>query len=651
MRYTLFYKRCATVLTGLVMLFLLVTLTACQEPPAIWQEPDTVDVGEISKSLSEIEDNKTEGETNKSESNSSGGEQPETESYVVEDTDPGIPELHQRTPVFSAEGGIYDYDLAVTMTCFEDYTIRYTTNGSIPTKASTLYKGAVSVFGKSAKSMCIRAACFDQEGNIVGDVVTHTYIQQKPSEHLYTVSISVEQEDLRYLTTYYNEKHERPAHVEVVTPDGQTVISQDVGLRIFGGSSRSLPQKSFKIIARKDGYFGEDVLYKGGGSFKYPLFPERTVKSGKAAGEVLQKYDSFILRNGGNDSLHHRSVDPDDATLLRDGLANQFAFRVAEHVDVSLSQFARVYVNGEYYGLLDMRENLNEDYVKRVYGVADEDVVVVKSELDVNRRCSEHESGGACRYCNVWFYYETDEDAAAQKEMLDWMTLCRDTIAALEADEEAYAAAYRTLSDKVDLESFKEYMALNMFLCNTDWPHNNVKLWRYTGEVQEGIAITDGKWRFMTRDMDMAFARYSSPHITSELDNRSDVDTFYWVLGQYVDGYRELYSYEGEERLYPDSLYLQGLLAFCLQNDEFRADFAAYCRLLAGKETQTALGGLYYQGYDAVYEDIQNHVKRWFSDMGISRNWRDGCEGIQAFIRERGSLFEAYLEQMLGMYA
>lgn len=113
---------------------------------------------------------------------------------------------------------------------------------------------------------------------------------------------------------------------------------------------------------------------------------------------MLDKYDSFILRNGGNDSLLHTAVDPTNATLLRDGVVNNFAQTWAPAVDCSLSRFAVVYINGAYYGLLDMRENLNEDYVKRVYGVDDADVAVIKSELDTTRHCELHANGGACRF-------------------------------------------------------------------------------------------------------------------------------------------------------------------------------------------------------------------------------------------------------------
>ena len=320
---------------------------------------------------------------------------PEGTPDTEEDTDPIPPAVNAAT--LSHSGGVYTEAVTLTATAPEGCTIRYTNDGSLPTARSKKFPASLTVAKTEGKADCIRVAAFDGS-TMVGGVTTHTYVRRKKSESaLYTVMISVNEGDLADMCDSPYEKIERPAHVEIVTPKGQTVVSQDAGLRLFGGSSRALEQKSFKLIARKDGYFG-DIAYVGAGTFRYPLFEGRTVLGGGNAGEVLDRYDSFILRNGGNDSFQSTACDPMNAALLRDGVINNFAATYAPHVATSLSQFAAVYVNGDYYGLLDMRENQNEDYVKRVWGVDDADVVVLKSELDTSRRCAEHEDGGECRF-------------------------------------------------------------------------------------------------------------------------------------------------------------------------------------------------------------------------------------------------------------
>ncbi len=590
-----------------------------------------------------------EGEASETETSAVMPDMSETSGETTED-DPFTPApLESGLVAASPAGGLYTSAVSLTLTAPEGYTIRYTTDGSLPSKRAKKYTKPVTLDPATGAGTTVRAACFDADGHIVGDVTTHTYVKVKSTQSkLFTVMITVDEGDLSEMTDAYAEKVERPAHVEIVRPDGTTVISQDAGLRLFGGSSRSLEQKSFKLIARKDGYFGTDVPYKGKGTFAYPLFEDRRVKAGADAGRVLDRYDSFILRNGGNDSLLHTAQNPTDATLLRDGLINNFAFDHAPHVDVSLSQFAAVYINGEYYGLLDMRENQNEDYVKRVYGVDDNLVVVVKSELDVTRTCRHNSGHAICRYCGAWFYYETDDTPAAQAELNDWILLCRETIAAYRADDAAYAAAYDKLAARLDLDNFMEYMALGLYFCNTDWPHNNVKLYRYTGATAEGNPVTDGKWRFMTRDMDMGMARYSVPHVTSELDNRANVDTFRWVLANYVDGY----SHDGQ--LYYDALYLQGLFAFCLRNEEFRADFEAYARGLASDETHDELVALWRSARAVVNTGMKVHIERWSDALPAGymlATWRGATERIKDFLDDRPAHFTDDLARAMTLVA
>ncbi len=549
---------------------------------------------------------------------------------------------------FSLSGGVYtDTEFSIRLTVPSGYTVRYTTDGSMPDSTSQRYRRSIDFTQSVGEATVIRAACFNSEKEQEGQVITQTYVTVKDTASLaYTVMISTDEENLQEMYADVQEKIEHPAHVEIVAPDGTRVVSQDAGLRLFGGSSRGLAQKSFKIVARKDGYFGTDTPYVGAGTFTYPFFPERVVQAGLNAGRVLEKYDGLVLRNGGNDSLLHTDVDPMDPCLLRDGIANEFVQRYAPNVGASLSQFAVVYLNGEYYGLLELRENQNEDYIKRIWGVSDDDVVVIKSELDTSRQCGRADcQGNACRFCGVWFYYETDDTAAAQKELDDWIALCQKAADAVGANETTYRKIYAELESKIDLRNVMEYVAISCYLCNKDWPYNNVRLWRYTGDPVEGVAITDGRFRFATRDMDMTFGRYSSPEVLPDLDSRDEVDMFAWVFGNYVGTYGE--------QAYPDALYLQGLFSFLLRDDTFRAEFAAYCRTLASDEATAYLTTLYTEAYNQVKPLVNSHIQRWSSSIEAGytlRTWQAAAGRVQSFIQTRPAIFLRQLEQLLSMY-
>ncbi len=590
-------------------------------------------------------------ETQGEEAQTNATEAPETESETQVEGETVAP-VPTAGPTFSHTGGVYGSSFSIELSAPEGYTIRYTTNGSIPTTRSSKYTKPIEFNVGEREALTIRAACFGKDNKIVGAVGTHTYVKARTGGKLYTVMISVKESDLDAMLEDVNAKVERPAHVEIVTPQGETVISQDAGLRLFGGSSRSLEQKSFKLIARKTGYFGEKVAYTGTGTFRYALFSDRVIKGGAKVGTVLDRYDSFILRNGGNDSLLATACNPEYATLLRDGLANNFAANVTQHVEYSLSQFATVYINGEYYGLLDMRENLNEDFVKRVWGVSDDDVVVIKSELDTSRACKDHENSGECRYCGSWFFYETDESTMAQATLKEWTDFCKEMISKINASDAEYQAAYEKFESMVDVEGMIEWYALSLYLCNTDWPHNNVKLWKYTGKPIDGVEITDGKWRFMTRDMDMTMGRYDHPELSADIDSRPTVDSFYRTLGNYLD-YSRYFANAGETKLYNDALYLQGLLAFALRNDGFRTAFEAYCQTLISEENQQLLESLYDDMFKQIKSEMTAHINCWNWALAWDytySDWTNACSSLTNFLSARPGKFKTYLDRCLGMY-
>lgn len=586
----------------------------------------------VSESTTSAEDNTQNSEAETTDE--------ETTQIIIPPTEGNI------NPQFSILGGIYAESTSLTLSLpanVDGYEIYYTTDGSLPTTSSKRYTSPIAL-SKSSSATVIRAACFKDSSLPAGKVITNTYIfDRKVASKLWTVSITAVDSELDYLTTNFNESIEIPSHTEIITPEGKLVISQDTGLRIFGGSSRQLTQKSFKIIARKTDRLGSDI-YIGKGSFSYPLFEDRLIKSGNGAGQILQKYDSFILRNGGNDSLNAIAADPNYPTLMRDNIANTFASKVLHNFDYSLSQFAAVYVNGEYYGILDMRENMNEDYVKNVYGVDDEAVVVIKSELDTARTCGSSHAGD-CRFCGSWFFYETDE--GYESELEAFKKLCRSAINATSAN---YNNVYKQVSSKIDLESFAEYMALNLYLCNTDWPHNNVKIWRYTGDKIDGTDISDGKWRFMYRDMDFTFGRYECA-VLPEVKTDAGVDTFYRTLGNYKDfGI----SNSGNNRLYPDALYLQGLFDFCLKNQGFRNKFISICENLASEESTEILKECYSIAYSNVSSEIAKHLKRWKNDISpdfTAQLWAKSAKRILNFINDRPAYFMAHLNNAMKFYS
>ncbi|MHB1151311.1 MAG: CotH kinase family protein [Eubacteriales bacterium] len=557
-------------------------------------------------------------------------------------------------PIFSHKGGLYTDNISLELSVPENSSgvnaIRYTVNGDEPTKSSPKYEEPVLLLA-SRESVVVRAACFSRSGTILGNVITNTYIKNSDGRYInFIISISADDSYLNgskgIITnpTMSGKEWERPAHIEIINTEGSRIINQDAGLRIFGGSSRVLEQKSFRIVARSTEYFN-DIRYNGKGSFGYEFFKDRKAASGPDVKTPLAKYDRLVLRNGGNDSMQATAADPLRMSLLRDGIANNFAGKTAPAVTNQLSMLAVIFLNGRYYGILDLKEDINDDYIKNVYGIENKDsIAVLKSELDTTRHCSEHSNGGSCRFDDVWFFYEMDQ--GADSELDSFTALCRSAISATSANR---ASVYDEVASKIDLENFMQYAALNLFTCNTDWPHNNVRLWRYTGEYNSELPETDGRWRFTLRDMDFSFGRYQNL-VLPEIYTLADTDTFTRALANYRTG---TYKYEQNSGYYPDSLLLQGLLDFCLQNESFRLDFDVYCRSLVTQENVSLLKAEMQYYIDSIKTEIPRHLERWKGTIDGHydyENWLAANAEMLAWADERPAYFISYLENALLYY-
>lgn len=522
--------------------------------------------------------------------------------------------LDEIKPVFSQQGGIYsssfslsitisDEDKAVLKACgITDYQIHVSYNQEEPTYASRKYSSDITIphnhsLTDAAAGLTVsmvRAAVVDKKGNTIGKIETATYIKSLRQEDisLPVISLVTAQKNLTGATGIIDnfKEHgsiwERPVHFEFLETNGTLAVSQDAGIRIFGGSSRSQDQKSFRISARKSSYFNT-THYDGDGKFKYAFFPDRL----KEDGSLLEVYDSIVLRNGGNDSILNKSQNL-RTSLLRDGLSAIITEKASENVDSMAFRPAIVILNGEYYGILNLREHETENYVANVYDIEEKDnITIISSELDTSE---------GSRYDGSWFYYKIDEGLPGELERYERIMK--------EIGEGKYT--FDQAAQYVDMDNFLEYCAINIFLCNTDWPHNNVRLWRNP----------DGKYKFMIRDADLGIARYTlatKETAPSELYTKADAYNFrYMMWSEFTQEQKAALAYSGYPSVdfgyYPDPLYLKGVLNFCLKNDGFRKDFVTYCKKLA-TEIWTAdnLKQLLSEQKEKIVIEMKYHFAKW----------------------------------------
>lgn len=407
---------------------------------------------------------------------------PATNSPTIETVAPHtLPpyEPYDINVTFSHPSGFYNNEILLKLSYNKDVEIRYTTDGSMPTYKSQQYKSPVivadhsSLSGEDESMTIIRAAAFEGE-NCVSNVTTNTYLINKGYSKfnnrygkMAVISIATDVTNLYGSTGIFTNfaehgrETERPVHIEFFDTNGILGFSVDAGMRVYGGTSRGNPQKSLKLVARKE-YDAEN------GKFKYPIFPNRTNISGK----TIDRYDSFILRAGGNDNLFGGTR----STFLRDALVHSLALPIT-NIAQQAYRPAVVYINGDYFGIYNIRDDLDNDYIEQHFEIPKDEVAII---------AYGHENG-------QWFY-KIDEGTDAD------LTNYKNTLAYIINHNMKNKEYYNKASKMLDFDNFIKYIGINVYSNNRDWPHNNVRAWCH-----------NGKWHFMLKDIDYSWGIYHIP--------------------------------------------------------------------------------------------------------------------------------------------
>ena len=110
------------------------------------------------------------------------------------------------------------------------------------------------------------------------------------------------------------------------------------------------------------------------GKFKHVMYPQRT----DIYGNVIDEYDSFILRSGGNDSLFGSSSRN---TFFRDDLTGMLASSM-DNVASMYSRTVVVYINGTYWGFYNLRDDMDTDHLQEKYDVDADYIGIVTLIID-----------------------------------------------------------------------------------------------------------------------------------------------------------------------------------------------------------------------------------------------------------------------------
>lgn len=408
-------------------------------------------------------------------------------------------------PEFSAEAGFYEKGFELLLTAPEGTEVYYTLDGSepVPDGASTLvYMEPIPVElcdgikGSGLPSATVVRAIAVTEDGACSDIATNSYFAARKMTEWYEVpviSLVTDPENLYSeetgIVTNYEERGrewERPAHFEYFLPEGKREISMNVGMRINGAYSRRFEMKSFRIYAREE--------YDTQKSFAYDFFSGGLIPAVEKNGEQknIEKFKRLVLRGGGNES------DAWEVTFFRDILAQ--SLMVGTTLDVQAYQPAVAFLNGEFYGILNIRERMDDRYLAAHYNCAKEDVVIYGFDYNKDSDGKVILPPEGQDVFEVVAEEGPEEEVSFFEEAYDFVT----------SNDMSDPAMYAKAQEYFDIENFIDYLCVEMYCGNTDWPHNNCEAWRYIGEPSEEYGL-DGKIRWLLFDTDFGFGLYGHP--------------------------------------------------------------------------------------------------------------------------------------------
>lgn len=497
--------------------------------------------------------------------------------------------------MLSHESGYYTADFELEIAADQNFKIHYTLNsGNLPTHQSPLYEDPLQITNRQdkpnvwskiqttelatafyipenpvKKASVVRAVAYDN-GCPVSEVVTGNFLVdpsgfQYPAEVVFVntapdnlfdsekgIYVFGEQENYRNRGRMW----ERPAHLTFLSSQGQAYLEQDAGIRIHGGGTREGPQKSLRLYARKE--YGKPT-------FNYPFFEERE----------LDEYKRLILR---------MSMGDWSRTLFKDHLCHYLVRNM--NVDFQAGKAAIVFLNGEYWGVHNIRERQDKHYLEQLYDVDDDNLDLIEFNIMFGGPVAGE--GDMDRYQHLLDFVQNND--------------LSDNI------------HYHQILEMMEVDNFIDQYITQLYFANTDFPENNNSFWRERS--------TSGIWRWLFYDCDACMMRSQYNHL---FDN----------LG------------EGEiHNLRPP--WSMVLFRSLLRNEEFRIRFVSRFRTLLNTAFSAGTVMEAINKFEQMYGPlVSEHIERWQYPNNF-HEWQENVQSMRIFAIDRPVMLNQWLDQYFG---
>lgn len=518
-------------------------------------------------------------------------------------------------PTFSLESGFYDNNQELTISVKEDVDVYYSLNPDCENPTWVKYtkpivlkdrsdeKNTISIVQgisnldvyypteKIDKCYNIQAYSVNKDGERSVTVEKNYFIgfQNKTGyQNMPIVNLSLDYDDLfdyekgiyvkgkvfdNSPETTYPEQHEanytqkgkkweRKALLTYYEGNHSYSFSQDIGVRIHGGWSRAFNQKSFNLYAREE--YGNKYFAKN-------FF----------GGKEWESLKTCMLRSGGyRDTYSTKTRD-----VLNQYLSKDLLFETEQGYPVI------TFLNGEYWGIYNLQERFSDSTMAEKHMVNKDDVIIIQND--------EIDEG-------------LDEDISYYNELKQFF-IDYDPTTSLDPVKEI-----------ISINGFINYMEVQLFIGNIDWPGNNVRLWRTRGDTSPVY----NKWTFMMYDTDD-----SSNMLESKCSPSSNPfeNVNHWKYGPLDDG------------------CIVGLMfSKLIQNDEFKTAFK--------ERYASSISGYYFSPYEVnqylnpqeelLNQPMQLFYKRFKASNVDSTYFASEMNKIRDFYTQRKGYMDTYIDAL-----
>lgn len=472
-------------------------------------------------------------------------------------------------PTMSQPAGFYTGNVTVVLSTTEpNAVVRYTLDGSEPSPFSLQYTQPIAL----TKTTVIKATTFSNDPLIHPSFVQYNTYFLNENHSLAVVSVASD----GVLELANGNQDLRPWGSIEFFDKSKTRKTRTYGeLNSHGQDSWANDQRSLDWVSRDE--MGYNAV------LEEQLFP-------------LTKRDEFqriILRASGDDNYpaaHHPQNE--GSAHVRDAYIHNLAKRGGMYLDVRTAEKCIVYLNGEYWGVYDMREIPDDhDYTDHYYGQGKYDI----------------------QYVLTWGW--TWAEYGGDQAISDWQAMR----AYILGNNMNNPDKFQYVKDRYDYKSLIDYVIVNSFTVCTDWLNYNTGIWR--GLNPEG---EHQKWGYILWDNDATFDHYinytglpstqfnAEPCDAEGLSGGSDPEQHIRVLNK-------LRTNQEVERYYVTRMADMMHTVFGCEN------------MLSYLDTIEAL----------IDPEMTRHAQRW---DGTYAEWKNNLDELRDFITNRCTILPSLMD-------